>query len=535
MSFLVMILVLVTEAWAQQTEKVVHEAFPERVPMDLQAAAKQAPAPISLRLADAFQEGRNVYDLGSVSAEQIAEADQAAAKEYAHVRPGPLRIGVVRSVGTVPLSIQSSALRISSPDGGHLWTLAIRSPGAFGLRLHFTNFDVGEGSVIVYARDADDVIVRGPFSGKGPEGTGEFWTASLPGDTAFIEVSGSDEPRLEVAKLVHYDKHPAGLVQAQEGAAAPQQVGCHLDVMCESVNPFARDATAWLAFINSDGSRTFFCTGTLLNDLDSETFVPYLLTAYHCGIRSNNVNSLEAVYLFQRSSCGGSLPSFMSLPRSTGGTVLESNPDDGGNDMTFIRLNGNLPPGVALAGWTTGHPDPAYGIHHPAGSWKRAVFVSPVGICGGCTFCADPSDYDFYDMDNGLIEGGSSGSGVFNSAGQLAGQLYGTCCPDPADCGDESIDCSNIDEFKAYYGEFETTHPIIQRWLVMGGTIHVDRAYAGEETGEPHKPFNTVGEANSLAWNGARIKIKAGSYPETLTFAKRLTVFAHGGTASIGK
>ncbi|MDW8240686.1 MAG: hypothetical protein RMM98_13840 [Acidobacteriota bacterium] len=349
MTFLVLVLVLVTDAWAQKTEKVTHEAFPERVPMDVQAAAKQAPAPISLHLADAFQEGRNVYDLGPVSPEQIAAADQAAAKKYAHVRPGPLRVGLVRSIGAVPLLIKNSALRNALPNGGNLWTLAIRSPGAFGLRLHFTNFDVGEGSVIVYARDADGLIVRGPFTGKGSDGTGEFWTASLPGDTAFIEVSGTDEPQLEVAEILHFDKDPAGLVQGQAGVAAPQQLSCHLDVMCESVNPFARDATGQMNFIA--GGQGVVCTGTLLNDLDDETFVPYFLTAYHCISTQAVTNTLEVVWFWQRNSCGGSLPNYMSLPRNTGGKLLESNPDDGGNDMTFIRLNGTLPPGV---GWPAG-------------------------------------------------------------------------------------------------------------------------------------------------------------------------------------
>jgi hypothetical protein len=67
------------------------------------------------------------------------------------------------------------------------------------------------------------------------------------------------------------------------------------------------------------------------------------------------------------------------------------------------------------------------------------------------------------------------------------------------------------------------------------GTIYVDRTYTGEERGTPSKPFNTVGEANNLAWDGAQINIRAGSYPETLTFSKRVKVLAPGGTATIGR
>lgn len=60
------------------------------------------------------------------------------------------------------------------------------------------------------------------------------------------------------------------------------------------------------------------------------------------------------------------------------------------------------------------------------------------------------------------------------------------------------------------------------------------RAYT-DVRGTPWRPFNTVGEANNLAWDGARIKIKAGSYPETLTISKRVKVVAEGGTTTIGQ
>jgi len=65
-------------------------------------------------------------------------------------------------------------------------------------------------------------------------------------------------------------------------------------------------------------------------------------------------------------------------------------------------------------------------------------------------------------------------------------------------------------------------------------TIHVDGAYSGEETGEPHKPFNTVGEANSLAWDGARISFEQGSYREAVTFSKKIQLLAEDGTVHIG-
>lgn len=67
------------------------------------------------------------------------------------------------------------------------------------------------------------------------------------------------------------------------------------------------------------------------------------------------------------------------------------------------------------------------------------------------------------------------------------------------------------------------------------GTIYVDRAYTGEEKGIPSKPFRTVGQANDLAWDGAQIKIKTGTYPEALTFSKRIRVLVENGPVIIGQ
>ena len=49
------------------------------------------------------------------------------------------------------------------------------------------------------------------------------------------------------------------------------------------------------------------------------------------------------------------------------------------------------------------------------------------------------------------------------------------------------------------------------------------------------QPFNTVTEAHNLAWDGSRIKITGGSYPETLTLDKKVTMVAMGGTVVLGQ
>jgi hypothetical protein len=68
--------------------------------------------------------------------------------------------------------------------------------------------------------------------------------------------------------------------------------------------------------------------------------------------------------------------------------------------------------------------------------------------------------------------------------------------------------------------------------------IYVDGAYEGSsEEGRPQKPFKTVHAAihHYPVWDGAQIKIQAGTYPEAVTFSQRIRLFAEGGTVVIGE
>ena len=516
--------------------------------------APPQPAPISLGLPGAFRLGKDLIDLGPAAPMEIMLADLNARGRNGP-KPGPERVGLVRNFRDRPQpSIDRGDFAFFNlPDGRTLWTLAVNSSGSQGLRLHFTDVDLRGAECIVYGKTAPHggVVARGPFTGKGPDGDegpqsrragigdpdGDFWTAYIPGQCAYIEVitRGGAQPSLTVTEIVHFDKHPGGSPPppgSEDGGTNGSGVlPCHLDAMCNSETAAwaaARDATGQMNFVS--GGASLVCSGTLLNDQDPDTAVPYFLTAYHCVNTQAEVNSLEVVWFWQRDSCNGALPDYNTLPRNTGGTLVASNPTSSGNDMSFIRLAGSLPGGISLAGTTTATGITGRGFHHPGGSWKRATFLSGVGVCPAC-LCVDSAFYDYYDMDNGLVEGGSSGSGIFNSSGQLAGQLLGRCWVGSTD----NMDCSNLGDFWAEYGEFEETYPLISYYLAVGGTMHVNWAALFDGNGTPFLPFKFVTTAHNAAWSGVHIKIATGSYNEALTLNKNVMLIADGGPVIIGQ
>jgi len=64
--------------------------------------------------------------------------------------------------------------------------------------------------------------------------------------------------------------------------------------------------------------------------------------------------------------------------------------------------------------------------------------------------------------------------------------------------------------------------------------ISVNRAWGGCQTGTPQCPFTTIGAALSRTWEGAEIRIRAGSYPAPLFINRRVRLTAEGGVTRIG-
>jgi hypothetical protein len=407
------------------------------------------------------------------------------------------------------------------------------------MRVHLSGVDLGRSQLIVYALTDGGPVVRGPYHRQGPEGDGDFWPASLPGDTVFVEVTGPDEPSVQIAEIVHCDVDPHAL-----GGDDPEggPLSCHLDVMCFSVNTTARQAVGRMRYI-SDGNFSA-CTGTLIADLDSETFVPYFLTANHCVDETINLATLEVFWLFQETPCSPSncpsdsclsnTPDLFSMPSNVNATLLATSGATVGNDASFLRLHGGLPAGIGFAGWTNNEEIGVVGIHHPAGSWKRAFFgeyeSTSLG-CGADCGCFTPANYAFYSDVNGIVEPGSSGSAMFTSSGQVIGQLFGTCslCPD-------AFNCFSTGDWCTQYGEWEQTYADASYWLQLGGTIWVNAANITPPwNGLQSDPYFSMTQAYNAAWDGTQLKIIAGNYPQNLTMSKQITLRAINGLVRIGQ
>ncbi len=148
---------------------------------------------------------------------------------------------------------------------------------------------------------------------------------------------------------------------------------------------------------------------------------PYLLTANHCY--TSSVGSWVFWFNYQSSTCSnpGSSPAYNSLSGST----LKARRSN--SDFCLLQLNSTPPTAwdVFYSGWNRGTAAPKQetGIHHPSGDIKKISRDNNAATNGGAGGWG--SDHWRVYWDQGVTEGGSSGSPLYDQNKRIVGQLHG--------------------------------------------------------------------------------------------------------------
>lgn len=336
------------------------------------------------------------------------------------------------------------------PNGSHVWRVAIKSKGAYGLNFEFHEFEIPEGGqVFVYTPDMKHIL--GAYDTRNrveADGHGMLAVQSLPGEKIIIEyVEPVDKLGLGVLKIgqvTHAYRDIWGWMKGLGDSGS-----CNINVVCPLGAPYEDDISA-VAIITTGGNG--FCTGTVINNCAQDS-TPYFLTADHC------INGPVTGWIFrfhwQSPDCVANLNGPTNYTVS--GATLHVN--DPGTDVALVEMASMIPDtfNVAYAGWDKSGaiPDSTYGIHHPSGDIKKICFdrQSPTQVVWG----APPADcWQVAAWDDGTTEQGSSGSGLWNQDGRLIGQLFGG-----------SASCtSNTDD---NYGRFDVSWPLLEPFLGMCG------------------------------------------------------------------
>lgn len=430
--------------------------------------------------------------------EFLASRSQAAASEVTPLRVelgawqeyraasapagGAMQVGAQRSsTKTATADALASQLQWSTTaSGGLAAAISVRSEGAYGVRLGVEmNQLPGSALLRVYAQGdragAYEIagqrilqILQANLDAGDTSADGRtWWTPDTGGDEVTLEIElprgvPADPLRIAIPRVMHiYENLSLPLEsEMQFSAQLNESQSCQLDSTCYDAYSAQRNAVARMLYVKDGGG--YLCTGTLLND-QASSGTPYFITANHCISSQTVASSLETYWFYRTPSCNTRTLSSASKVLRSGATLLYAT---AAHDSTLLRLNDTPPAGAVFAGWTNqtvAGSTSMVGIHHPRGDLQKISF----GTVYGSVDCQPSSDgmmqcfnrsggFNLVSWNQGLTEGGSSGSGMF-VGGRLAGVLYGgddqTC---PASGG------------TSVYGRFDLFFPNVQKWLAAG-------------------------------------------------------------------
>ena len=466
------------------------QANPETVgtPRDLNARAVEMKALQQRLAAGKVEKALSRPIVLQLTAAERSRIDNASRSQ------GRYLVGVAKPVGTTinfsparaldkriaPLSV--GAARGTGSDG-FVWTAEVRVPGATALRLHLTGVDLPRGAELYVYNLAGQAF--GPYTGRGPLGDGVLHTNTVFGEQLLLQVhspvNGERAPQLTLAEVGVMGARfaapryrPEGVFDAGDLGAISKasnlcsaNASCVVNAACQSssVVNTAKDAVAGMLF--QSGASFYICTGGLIADTVTTSVIPYFLTAHHCISSSGEAASLETYFDYE-TTCSN--PNCTQPYNNTGDTVGATIKASGStSDYTLLQL-ASMPvsrDGVTTyLGWLSTpvantNNLALYRISHPQGS-PQAYTEGVVDTTKGTCRTLARGNFIYSRDTLGATEGGSSGSPVVNSAGQIVGQLYGACGTNLNDVCDAANNAT-VD------GAFAVSYPNLAAFLNPAG------------------------------------------------------------------
>ena len=357
-----------------------------------------------------------------------------------------------------------------SEHGGELvWRLRIHSPGALSLGLELDRFQLPEGGRL-FVYDPEGETVLGAFTAENHLASGAFAVQPLAGDALVLEYEQPadtvGEPELVLGRVIHDYADLLGTLRSD--AASAWAGGCQVDPACPEAAPYQDIRRAVVMLLQGGGQ----CSGVLLNNT-SEDGTPYFYTANHCG----NFANVVCVFGYERTGCGTGTSSQANT--ISGATLLRSSSQFDGQ---LYELSGPPPESYEpfYAGWDRrgNPPGPAPNFSHPAGQPKKLALDQDAPVHGG----------SFWNVhwELGLLQGGSSGSPLFNGEQRVIGTA---CCVSNFTCGSQT---ASFGRFNGFWNNFD-----LAPWLDPIGT--------GENRIDGHDPFLPI----AIPYNGTGVNPSA--------------------------
>ncbi|WP_026704021.1 T9SS type A sorting domain-containing protein [Flavobacterium soli] len=308
-------------------------------------------------------------------------------------------------------------------NGDRIWRIRFQSKGAKTMNFIFSDFYMPEGATL-YLYNSTHTDLLGAYDAKQNNDQRVLGTWLVNGADIWLEYfepkAQLDKGKLEIFKVVHgYRTSDENLKAVDDDLNSAGK--CNYDVDCvmgsiDSMKNINKKSVGLMITNNNS-----FCTGALINNTSNDG-TPYFLTANHCY--SNPATwSFRFKWISPNPVCAQNLQSTNTTGYLTiSGATLKAKRYE--SDFCLVQINNAIPStwDVKWAGWdrSTTAPPSVFGIHHPAGAIMKVCLDN-----GAPSSFNDNGNYwQVNDWTQGVTEGGSSGSPLFNHQGRIIGQLW---------------------------------------------------------------------------------------------------------------
>lgn len=387
-------------------------------------------------------------------------AEDALRKEQGR----PLRIAKKQNANLNLLQVG----RAIETDGERVTYYELRAPGAAAIGADFDQLRLADGTRM-FLYDAARTTLVGPITNTENTNNNHYISDRLPGDRLIVEIREELRGSASVINLsgIINEYTPYGPFGGLRSSAT-----CHNNLSCAPDYQYEADGVAMILIY--DGVADYYlCSGSMLTDT-RQSFRSYFLTAFHCidfdqdgAIGTGEAASTASwsfYFKYQSPTCSPTQDDNIYV--TINGATFRSASHN--TDMTLMELNRQMPlnQSITYNGWdrrTTNYISGLFGIHHPNGSVKKISFMTnTVYSSWNGTF---PDSYYSMGLTSGSMEGGSSGSALFNGNRRVIGQLIGG-----------SGTCPSSDVL-SLYGRFDlswfgngTNESRLSNWLDASGT-----------------------------------------------------------------
>ena len=388
--------------------------------------------------------------LRSISTQELSAPDMAIIRAEDKVNDtlpgGPLRFAYPVKVH---YTLANSGVWQTLKDGGKLWRLKVRLPGALSTNALYDKFRLPKGAKFyVYSEETRQSIgaITSEYLNNESNSAYAFSTGLIYGETVTFEYYQPETVREEaIISIARIDYGYRYVNNPYTPRTRPfnDSGDCQVNVNCpEGANwRMEKDAIARIMVVSDYGSG--WCSCSLVNNTNNDN-TPYVLTANHCLQNDYGQNLFDAIsnpnasqwvfyWGYEHPGCSnGNEP----VHRSTVGATVVANNEV--SDFALLRLTQD-PRNLTgftpyYLGWDrSGNSGTGgVGIHHPKGDVKkistyRNVPISTAYDSNSPNNSATHWRITWSDTEphHGVTEIGSSGSPLLNNDHRVIGQLHG--------------------------------------------------------------------------------------------------------------